>query len=112
MTSYTSPYTGNTSYSSDCGLFSSLCKEKVLEFEKADLESKYDFYGDRKTALYWSFAGDCPIASEYLRDMSDACVIRQDTEKHGRRGNYCPLKVRRRAERAANDFLKSKGYPV
>lgn len=110
MTHYTSPFTGNTSYTSDCELFSSMSKEAVQTFEQSDIESKLDL--DRSSALFWSFSGECKIASEYLHDWGKAGVLRREYEKDNKKGNYCPLKVRKGAFNVFKEYLEARGYTV
>lgn len=115
MTSYTSPTTGNTSWTSDCGLFSSLNKNAVVEFETLNIKTKYDFTWG--SSLTWSFAGNCPIADEYRHDISKANVLEKEAMKDFQRsskyGKNCNLfRERDAGKKAKNDFLKSKGYNI
>ena len=110
MTHYTSPFTGYTSYTSDCGLFSSMCKDSVQKFEESGIKAKHDF--DRSTALKWSFAGDCPIASEYLEDWATAGVLRREYQKENKKGNWCPLKVSKGSFNVFKEYLEARGYTV
>ena len=115
MTSYTSPYTGNTSYTSDCGLFASMNEGLVEEFEKTDITSKFDF--NWKSSLKWSFAGNCPIADEYRHDISTGSVLQREAEidyqKSSKYGKNCnPFRQRDAGKLAKDNYLKSKGYKV
>ena len=110
MTHTTSIYMGNTAYYSDCQLFSSLSKEAVLEFEASGIKSKFDL--NRSDALKWSFSGSCKIAEDYLLDWSRANVNRTALLKDLKRGNWCPIKVSRKAFNQYKEYLENLGYTV
>jgi len=87
-----------------------MSQDKVQEFEASGIKSKFDL--NRSLANKWTCAGQCKIAEEYLKDWCEAGIIRQDCLKALKKGNYCPLKVRRKAFNQYKEYLENLGYTV
>ena len=102
--------TGNSIYYAENKLFSSMNQAHVATFERANITSKLQL--NRKQALFYVCAGVCPIASQYLKDMSVIYTVVNEYEKSLKVGNYCPLKVGGKKGALEYKLLKFLGYTI